>query len=70
MTWDDNFDALVTMGPLNPTGPSLRTDRVVRVPFTQTHPTPTPEPGTPTPETPTPGPQGWAIFLPWVMNRG
>ena len=78
LTWDDNFDALVTMGPRNEAGPSLRTDRVVRVPFTQTHPTPTPEtpepgtptPATPTPDTPTPVPHGWTIFLPWVMNRG
>lgn len=77
MTWDDNFDALVTMGPENPGGPTLRTDRIVRVPYAQINPTETPEPETPTPgtptaETPTPGtpttPPGTlrSVYLPWA----
>jgi hypothetical protein len=67
LTWDDNFDALVTSGPANEAGPSLQTDRVVRVPAARVHPTETPT-ATPTTLTPTPE-AGSTIYLPSAARR-
>jgi hypothetical protein len=81
MTHDDNFDLLVATGPVNPDGPSLQTDRVVRVPFSVIGPEPpiTETPGTPTATpsdtpgagTPTSTPtaaNGEQLFLPILYN--